>query len=201
MNLRTYLKNYTLYLKRPWCWERLKAGGEGDDRGWDGWMASLSQWIWVWVNSGSWWWTGRPGALQSMGSQSRTRLSDWTELRFKKQCKQHESVYSLSHIWLFATLWTVAHQAPLSMGFSRQGYWSGLPLPSTGDLPDTGIKPGSPASQADALPSEPLGKDKEYEMVHIECAAGSVKPLNAKTWAARWGQQMVNKDRHFLEER
>ena len=55
--------------KRPWCWERLKAGGEGDDRGWDGWMASPTQWTWVWVNSGSWWWTERPGMLQSMGSQ------------------------------------------------------------------------------------------------------------------------------------
>ena len=55
--------------KRPWCWERLKTGGEGDDRGWDGWMASPTHWTWVWVNSGSWWWTGRPGMLQSMGSQ------------------------------------------------------------------------------------------------------------------------------------
>ena len=51
------------HLKRPWCWERLKVGGEGDDRGWDGWMASPTQWTWVWVNSGSWWWTGRPGVL------------------------------------------------------------------------------------------------------------------------------------------
>ena len=55
--------------KRPWFWERLRAGGEGDDRGWDGWMASLTQRTWVWVNSGSWWWTGRPGMLQSVGSQ------------------------------------------------------------------------------------------------------------------------------------
>ena len=55
--------------KRPWYWERLKAGGEGDDRGWDCWMASLTQWTWVWVNSGSWWWTRRPGVLQYMGSQ------------------------------------------------------------------------------------------------------------------------------------
>ena len=54
---------------RPWCWERLKVGGEGDNRGWDGWMASPTQWTWVWVNSGSWWWIGRPGMLQSMGSQ------------------------------------------------------------------------------------------------------------------------------------
>ena len=57
------------HLKRPWCWERLRAGGEGDDRGWDGWMASPTQWTWVWVNSGSWWWTGRPGVLQPLGSQ------------------------------------------------------------------------------------------------------------------------------------
>ena len=66
--------------KRPWCWERLKAAGEGDHGGWDGWMASLTQWTWVWASSGSWWWTGKPGMLQSMGSQSRTWLSDWTEL-------------------------------------------------------------------------------------------------------------------------
>ena len=62
--------------KRPWCWEGLGAGGEGDDRGWGGWMASPTWWKWVWVNSGSWWWTGRPGVLQFMGLQSRTRLSD-----------------------------------------------------------------------------------------------------------------------------
>ena len=61
-------------------WEGLGAGGEGDDRGWDGWMASLTRWSWVWVNARSWWWTGRPGVLQLMGSQSQTRLSNWTEL-------------------------------------------------------------------------------------------------------------------------
>ena len=66
--LATWCKELTLW-KRPWCWERLKVGGEGDDRGWDGWMASPTQWTWVWVNSGSWWWTGRPGLLQSVGSQ------------------------------------------------------------------------------------------------------------------------------------
>ena len=54
--------------KRPWCLERLKVG-EGEDRGWDGWMASLTQWTWVWTSFGSWWWTGRPGVLQSIGSQ------------------------------------------------------------------------------------------------------------------------------------
>ena len=70
------------HLKRPWCWERLKAGGEGDDRGWDGWMASLTRWTWVWASSGSWWWTGKPGVLQSMGLQRvghdwGTELKDW----------------------------------------------------------------------------------------------------------------------------
>ena len=53
--------------KRPWCWERLKAGGEGDDRGRDGWMASPTWRTWVWASSGCWWWTGKPGMLQSMG--------------------------------------------------------------------------------------------------------------------------------------
>ena len=63
-----------------------------------------------------------------------------------------------SHVWFFATLWTVAHQAPLSMGFSRQEYWTGLPFPSPGDLPDPGIEPRSPALQADSLPTELQGK-------------------------------------------
>ena len=66
-------------------------------------------------------------------------------------------VKSLSHFQLFATPWTVAYQAPPSMGFSRQKYWSGLPFPSPGNLPDPGMEPGSPALQADALPSEPPG--------------------------------------------
>ena len=65
--------------KRPWCWEKLKAGGDGDDRGWDGWMASLTWWTWVWASSGSWWWTGKPGMLQSMGSDTTEQLN-WTEL-------------------------------------------------------------------------------------------------------------------------
>ena len=70
--------------KRPWCWEGLGAGGEGDDRGWDGWMASLTRWTWVWVNPGSWWWTGRAGVLDFGVAKSRTRLSDRTELNWKR---------------------------------------------------------------------------------------------------------------------
>ena len=78
--LATWCKELT-HLKKPWCWERLRAGGEGDDRGWDGWMASPTQWTWVWVNSGSWWWTGRPGVLQSLGLQRVGH--DWaTELNW-----------------------------------------------------------------------------------------------------------------------
>ena len=74
------------HLKRSWCCERLKVGGEGDNRGWDGWMASLTQWAWVWVNSGSWWWTQRPGVLQSMGLQ-RDR-HDWaTELNWGSESR------------------------------------------------------------------------------------------------------------------
>ena len=65
---------------------------------------------------------------------------------------------SLSHVQLFVTLWTVAPQAPLSMGFSRQESWSGLPFPPPGDLPNPGIEPVSPALQADSLPAEPSGK-------------------------------------------
>ena len=71
-------------------------------------------------------------------------------------------VKSLSHVRLFATPWTVAYQAPLSMGFSRQLYWSGLPFPSPGDLPYPGIEPGSPALLTDALPSEPPGKSTKH---------------------------------------
>ena len=66
-------------------------------------------------------------------------------------------VKSLSRVRLFATPWTIAHQAPLSMGFSRQEIWSGLPLPSPGDLPDPGIEPRSPVLEADTLTSEPPG--------------------------------------------
>ena len=97
--LATWCKELT-HLKRPWCWERLWAGGEGDDREWGGWMASPTRWAWVCVDSGSWWWTGRPGMLQFMGSQ-RVR-HDWaTELNSKVNTL-------LQHISLLASLlWTI----------------------------------------------------------------------------------------------
>ena len=85
--------------ENPWCWERLRAGGEGDDRGWDGWMASSTWWTWVWVDSGSWWWTGRPGVLRLMGSQRVGH--DWaTELKWT------DLMQSLSkYQWLFSWNW------------------------------------------------------------------------------------------------
>ena len=93
--LATWCKELT-HLKRPWSWERLRAGGEGDNRGWDGWMASPTQWTWLWVNSMSWLWTGRPGVLQPMGL--RTVRHDWvTELNWMRtDCIQGT---------LFSVLW------------------------------------------------------------------------------------------------
>ena len=70
------------HLKRPWCWERLKAGGEAEDKRWDCRMVSSIQWTWVWASSNSWWWTGKPAMLQSMGLQSQTGLRDWIELNW-----------------------------------------------------------------------------------------------------------------------
>ena len=92
-------------------------------------------WFYSWGNQGS-------------GIRHPPRAHEWVS----------EWVKSLSRVRLFATPWTVAHQAPPSMEFSKQEYWSGLPFPSPGDLPDPGIKPASPALQADALSPEPPGK-------------------------------------------
>ena len=85
----SYLMQRTDSLEKTLSWERLKAGGEGDDRGWVGWMASLTRWTWVWVSSGSQWWTGKPGVLQSMGSQ-RVR---------------HDWVTELNWMWSLGSLW------------------------------------------------------------------------------------------------
>ena len=98
--LATWCEELT-HWKRPWCWERLKAGGEGDDRGWDNWMASLSRWTWIWTSSGSLWWTGKLGMLQSMESQRVGH--DWvTELNWSE--------------WV-----TSSHSAKMNHTFSTQG--------------------------------------------------------------------------------
>ena len=92
--LATWCKKLT-HWKRPWCWERLRTERKAGDRGWVGWMASLTHWTWVWANSGSWWWTGRPGMLQSMGSQ-RVRY-DWATAQQQKM-KQGDLIISSHHI-------------------------------------------------------------------------------------------------------
>ena len=170
---------------KDWRWEE-KGTTEDDMIGWH----SMT---WVWVNSRNWWWTGKPGMVQSMGSQ-RVRHNwatelNWTSIRaglkltlfmpcvcflcpsvvsdsydpmdcsppgssvhgiFQARILEwvaissSRNVKSLSRVRLFGTPWTVAYQAPLSMGFSRQWYWSGLPFPSPRDLPNPGIEPGSP---------------------------------------------------------
>ena len=103
--LATWCKEL-IHWKRAWCWERLKAG-EGDDRGRDGWTASLTRWSWVWVNSGSWWWTGRPGVLRFMGSQRVGH--DWaTDLIWSEEqdlerflhCKHFCTSWILNHVWI-----------------------------------------------------------------------------------------------------
>ena len=95
--LATWCKELT-HWKRAWCWERLNVGGEGNDRGWDTWMASPTQSAWVWASSRSWWWTGRPGVLQSMGSQRvkhdwATELTEWDRM-FPGTC-----VYRRPELW------------------------------------------------------------------------------------------------------
>ena len=91
--------------KRPWCWEGLGAGGEGDDRGWDDWMASPTRCAWVWVNSGSLWWTGRPGVLQFMGLQRvGHNWVNWTELKVVYFGVPYSATLQIpvtgDHIWL-----------------------------------------------------------------------------------------------------
>ena len=92
-------------------------------------------------------------------------------------------VKSLSCVWLFVTLWTIAYQAPPSMGFSRQGYWSGLPFPSPGDAPNPGIKPRSPSLQTDALPSELPGKPRKLEWAATSFSKRSSWPRD-RTWVS-----------------
>ena len=129
-----------------------KVGKEGDYRGLDGWMASLTQWTWVWVNSRSWWWTGRPGVPQSIGSQRAGH--DWeTELNWTGVVFLISEVYNdclrllaseaktLSCVQLFATPWTVAHQVPQSTG---KATGVSCPFLLQRIFPTQGSKPGLP---------------------------------------------------------
>ena len=98
--LTTWCEELT-HWKRPWCWGRLKVGGEGDDRGWDVWIAPPTQRIWVWVNSGSWWWTERPGMLQSLGWQRVghnwvAELTDWSILKIQMEAQRCLMCYRIT---------------------------------------------------------------------------------------------------------
>ena len=90
--------------KRPWCWERLKMGGKGDDRGGDGWMASPTQWTWVWVSSGSWWWTGKPGCCSPWGCKEPdvSEWLNWTELGPTSYFMSHLHLVSSSYGMIFS---------------------------------------------------------------------------------------------------
>ena len=117
--LATWCKELT-HLKRPWCWERERAGGEGDDRGWDGWMASPTLWTWVWVASGSWW---LHAAVHGV-SKSWTRLSNWTELITHKirGLLRHPGIFFLQpnfHVSLLPLLVEVLSSSIL-MKYKRQ---------------------------------------------------------------------------------
>ena len=119
------------HLKRPWCWERLKVGGEGDDRGWAGWMASLTQWTWVWTSSRSWWWTEKSGMLQSMGSQGVRH--DWvTELNWNTQVKERWSI-SFFNVWN-VTLFMTFISFIMSYNFIQQAFIECLFCASLGYL-------------------------------------------------------------------
>ena len=107
---------------------------------------------------------GEPWPLHYLGSPGVNSESE-NESEVAQSCR------------LYATPWTVARQAPLSMGFSRQEYWSGLPFPSLGDLPEPGIEPGSPTLQADALPSEPPGNSR-FSQIHVSININSnIEPI------------------------
>ena len=115
----------------PWCWERLRAGGEGGNRGWDGWMASPTQWAWVWANSGRWWRTGRPGVLQSVGPQ---RVGHDLVTEQQQSC-----------IWLFCDPVGCDPAGSSVHGILHARILELAAFPSPGDLPNTRIKALSPA--------------------------------------------------------
>ena len=118
----------SLLIGKDWCWEGLGAGRKGDYRGWDGWMASLTRWTWVWVNSRSWWWTGRPGVLQFMGSQRvghdwETELNQTEVIGLYNIICIHSSVsgfLNYFHLWL---LWTFAHRCAKRSSLCVQFFW------------------------------------------------------------------------------
>ena len=144
-----------IFWKLSPCWERLKAGGEGDDRGWDGWMASPTQWTRIWASSRSWWWTGKPGMLQPMGSQRVGH--DWaTELNWSPCCSHEILLYKQVCLHLSLTY--------LYVKFSLQQHC----LMADGLYPKVPIwgVPGNFATQVSCLVPEYLWKD-----TFLDCAS------------------------------
>ena len=159
--------------------------------------------IWMWELDHKEGWVPKNWCFSTVVLERTLQSSlDWKEIKpFNPKGNQPwiligSEVKSLSRVWLFATPWIVAYQAPQSMEFFRQDYWSGLPFPSPGNLPDPGIEPGSPALQADALPSEPpgspfIGRAKAKTETPIPW------PLDVKNWligkdpdaGKDWGQK------------
>ena len=128
--------------------------------------------------------TPETAAHQASLSLGFSRQEHWSGLPFPSPMHESEKVKvkSFSLVWLLATPWTAAYQARAPMGFSRQEYWSGLPFPSPGDLPDTGIKPRSPALQSDALTSERPGKPagiKTFTQTHTQDSNHITPPLRS----------------------
>ena len=156
--------------KKDWRQE----GGEVGNRGWDHWMGA---------SSGNWWRTGKPGVLQSMGSL-RARC-DWATEQQQQQSEMHPCVLSqFSRVWLFVMPWTIAHQPPLSMRFSKQEYWSGLPCPPPEDLPYPGIEPMSHVSYIGRwvlYQQCQLGSLSEESKANHQCLLGVQKALIADT--------------------
>ena len=131
-----YLMQRTDHWKGPWCWERLTAGGKGDDRGQDGWMASPTQWTWVWANSGRWWRTGKPGVLQSMGSQRVRR--NWVT----KQQQEH-AWYKVNSLPLFSND-TCAEMQVTTTRVDAKSSWPLMRIPFASSLPiNTPLTEGS----------------------------------------------------------
>ena len=119
--------------------QELGAGGEGDDKGWDGWMASPTRWTWVWINSGSWWWTGRPGMLRFMGSQRVGR--DWTELNLlfiRHYRKAHQEMPG--SLWcLCLDTWNLSTDPWADRSF-LQAWWQNIGYGKKGKLEDVKLK-------------------------------------------------------------